>query len=149
MAPCGPGSVYWWIEKLGIPILTALVTLAVATAVAYLFTEKWQRRRQKRDLQFKTISEFSARTDRVVGSLTQLFYAVRANRPKDELIQRASEVQLDIGALTSDLERFYVFDDSTLQSDIIAFSRDLQNQPSESGRGRCPAAFVGRAAPDF
>lgn len=123
MQGCAAFSTCWWVEKLALPVLSALIAIAIATVVGYFFTERWQRARQQRDLQFRTITELSARIDRVIAGLTELFYAARTDRvTRAELTEMALNLQREIGGLTSELARFYVFEDAELQRELMVFA---------------------------
>jgi hypothetical protein len=67
------------------PLVIALVQLGVGLFVAYFLTERWQRWRQRRDFQYRTMVKFSETSMDVFVSLSDLL----ASRPAQNIIVEA------------------------------------------------------------
>ena len=65
-------------EKLWLPLVVALFTLCVATLLAWFCTERWQKTRQRRELQFQELIKFSEKADRILGGLAAIYPAIRS-----------------------------------------------------------------------
>ena len=54
------------------PFLIALVQIAVGLLAAYLLTERWQRWRQRREFQHKTLAKFSELSNELMDRMSEL-----------------------------------------------------------------------------
>ncbi len=133
----------WWIEKLVLPILVNVVTLAFATGVAFRFTERWQRARQSRDLQFQTIVSFSEKADRIRAGLAALFPAIHSGvEPEERLREKGLEITRDIASITSDLYRFSIFvKPAMIYSSLVAMVEAARETFRLCWTGSSDAAF--------
>jgi hypothetical protein len=61
-----------WSLLLRHPLFTALVQLLVGILIAYLLTERWQRWRQRREFQHRTLVKFSELSNEMMDLLSEL-----------------------------------------------------------------------------
>jgi hypothetical protein len=54
------------------PLVIALVQVLVGALLAYLLTERWQRWRQRRDFQYRTLIKFSELSYEMMDRLSEL-----------------------------------------------------------------------------
>ena len=54
------------------PLVIALLQVVVGALIAYMFTELWQRWRQRRDFQYRTLAKFSELSYEMTDRLSEL-----------------------------------------------------------------------------
>jgi len=67
---CWTAAAATWLQGYG--LLTPLVQFMLATFFAIVFAEKWQRWRQRRDFQYKTLAKFSELSYEMMDCLSEL-----------------------------------------------------------------------------
>ena len=138
----------WWLEKLVLPAAVGVLTLLVATVLAYRFTERWQKARQRRELQFQEITRFSEKADRIRGGLGSLFPAIRSGIEQEEqLRQKQLEIVRDIQSLTTDRFRFTIFHKQVIYDNLVAMVESAKEtlkvcQYPRSSEGDFDSAFA-------
>lgn len=71
-----------WTALLGHPLFIALIQLAVGIGLGYLLTERWQRWRQRREFQHRTLVKFNELSNEMMDRLAELLVR-RGNMPGD------------------------------------------------------------------
>jgi len=71
-----------WPLLLRHPLITAVVQLLVGIVIAYFLTERWQRWRQRREFQHKTLVKFSELSNEMMDLLSELLMR-RGTMPTD------------------------------------------------------------------
>jgi hypothetical protein len=78
-----------WLHEYG--LLAPLAQLVLATAFGFVFAERWQRWRQRRDFQYRTLVKFSDLTYEIFDKISALLM-LRGGMPPDVYLQRQREM---------------------------------------------------------
>jgi hypothetical protein len=72
------------------PLVIALLQVVVGALIAYLLTERWQRWRQRRDFQYRTLVKFSELSYEMMDRLSELL-VLRGRMASDLYIAKRRE----------------------------------------------------------
>ena len=115
----GTAAAATWLQGYG--LLTPLVQFILATFFAIVFAEKWQRWRQRRDFQYKTLAKFSELSYEMMDRLSELLVG-RGKIATDVYREKAREL----------LTRWTVF--VSMRGEVMAcFGRSFILRPEYQG----------------
>lgn len=106
-------------EILNKPLLVAGLQLLVGGLIAWIFTERWQRWRQRRDFQYAALVSFARSSTEVFATLYELLLAKSQMAPQQERDKLQREYTAKLAPLLAvDADFFAAFHDSALVYDF-------------------------------
>jgi hypothetical protein len=114
-----PAGVFDWLQRYA--LLTPVVQFILATVFAAFIAEKWQRWRQRRDFQYKTLTKFSELSYEMTGRIAELLVG-RGKLPDNVYREKQREM----------VTRWTVF--LSMRGEVMAsFGRDFILRPEYQG----------------